>query len=145
MHAINRLTKNLEKWEDQGWLFSKHTNLFKDITTWTRFRSNQTKMIWVKGHSRVKGNEEANKLAAEGSKFDLPPDPPIPTAPTNMIPSGDRLPTIPALRNPPLAFLSTSLLFLQPSTTRYLPANPSSLRRNPTDFAIPLRYFVHFA
>ena len=94
MYAINGLTKNLEKWEDQGWLFSKHANLFKDITAWTRFQSNQTKMIWVKGHSGVKGNEEADKLAAEGLKIDLPPAPPIPTAPTNMIPSGAKLTTL---------------------------------------------------
>ena len=57
----------------------------------------------------------------------------------------DRLPTIPALRNLPLASLSTSPLFLRPTTTRYIPANPSSLRQNPTNFAIPLRYFVRFA
>ena len=57
----------------------------------------------------------------------------------------DRLPTIPAFRNPPLASLSTSPLFLRPTTTRYIPANPSSLRQNPTNFAIPLRYFVRFA
>ena len=57
----------------------------------------------------------------------------------------DWLPTIPALRNPSLASLSTSPLFLRPTTTHYLPANPSSLHRNPTNFAILLHYFVRFA
>ena len=57
----------------------------------------------------------------------------------------DRLPTIPALRNPPLTSLSISPLFLQPMSTHYLPANPSSLRRNLIDFTIPLCYFVHLA
>ena len=63
---------------------------------------------------------------------------------TQTIFNGDRLPTIPAFRNPPLASLSTSPLFLRPTTTRYIPANPSSLRRNPTDFAIP-RVFLDSA
>jgi len=48
MYAILGPTKNLEKWEDKGWLDSKHAGIFRCLTAWVRFRSNTTKIAWVK-------------------------------------------------------------------------------------------------
>lgn len=52
------------------------------------------KMIWVKDHSGVFRNNEANKLAAKSTKIDIPPDTQIPTTPANTIPSCVKLSTL---------------------------------------------------
>jgi len=91
MYAIQGLTKNLEKWEDQGWMYVKHATLFKAITAWTRYRSNTTELTWVKGHSGIRGNDEGDKLANEGARKAPPQNDIAENAPTNTIPSGAKL------------------------------------------------------
>jgi ribonuclease HI len=95
MYVIQGLTKNLEKWEDQGWMRTKHAPLFKNLVAWTRYRSNTTKITWIKGHNGNKGNEEADKLAGEGAHIELPTTPHNPpNPPINTIPSGAKLATL---------------------------------------------------
>lgn len=91
MYVVLGITKHLKTWENQGWMYSKHAEFFKSIIAWTRYRSNTTKITWVKGHSDIKGNEEANKLAGAGADQDMPPLANLPLAPTNTIPSGAKL------------------------------------------------------
>jgi ribonuclease HI len=91
MYAINGLTKNLKKWEDQGWMYCKHPTLFKDIVAWMRHRSNVTDITWVKGHSGIAGNEGADALASIGANYDPIALDTFPAAPQNNIPSGAKL------------------------------------------------------
>ena len=135
MYAILGLTKNLEKWEDQGWMYSKHANLFKSITAWVRFQSNTTKMTWVKGHSSIRGNDEADKLAREGTNKDPPQHETELNAPENTIPSGAKLSTLSqkdfyrgvlaTTRPPPRKSTATNLGRIQACAEEYYETFPS--------------------
>ena len=67
-YAINSLTKHAAKWEGKNWAGNQHSDLFRCITAWIRWRRGMTTIKWVKSHSGDKGNEEADKLAKGGAK-----------------------------------------------------------------------------
>ena len=76
MYTINGLTRNTKKREDQGRMYSKHGDMFKNISAWLRDRSNTTKLI-----------DKADRLANIGAQ--MPPtttdtftNPPINTIPS---------------------------------------------------------------
>jgi ribonuclease HI len=70
-YAIDGLTKNLKKWQDEGFHTVANSDLFELTVLKIRERKAPTEFVWVKGHSGNKGNEAADVLAGEGS---LKPD-----------------------------------------------------------------------
>jgi len=70
-YAIDGLTKHAKEWESHNWMGNQNGDLFKSITAWIRSRNGLTTLKWIKGHDRIKGNEEADKLAGEGARKEL--------------------------------------------------------------------------
>ncbi|KAH7909128.1 ribonuclease H-like protein, partial [Hygrophoropsis aurantiaca] len=92
-YVIDGLTQHLKSWEDAGWIGIANKELFQTAAYLLRKRAAQTKFSWVKGHSGILGNEEADKLADEGSKKNT--DDQITTEiPKNFIIQGAKLETI---------------------------------------------------
>ncbi|KAJ7655668.1 ribonuclease H-like protein [Mycena polygramma] len=65
-YAIDGLTKNMKRWQDEGF----HTIENGDIIglTVAKIQKAPTRFTWVKGHSGIAGNEAADVLAGEGSR-----------------------------------------------------------------------------
>lgn len=67
---------------NQGWVFEWERKRFrkkKNQDLWIRFlkvyRKHRVKMVWIKGHNDIAGNERCDRLAVEASKkSDLPED-----------------------------------------------------------------------
>ncbi|KAJ7172881.1 ribonuclease H-like protein [Mycena crocata] len=64
--CIDGLTKNLQRWEDDGFRTVKNGPLFQVTVARLRERTAPTTFRKVKGHSGIEGNEAADRLAAEG-------------------------------------------------------------------------------
>jgi len=90
-YAIEGLTTHLESWENTGWSGVRHAEVFKCTTAWLRHRSNVTRFVWVKGHSGIAGNDEADKLARQGAESEPTSDNLDLTYPPNKIPTGAKL------------------------------------------------------
>jgi ribonuclease HI len=65
-YAIDGFTKNLQKWQDEGFYTVANETLFELTVAKIRERTAPTEFVWVKGHSGVARNEAADTLAGEG-------------------------------------------------------------------------------
>ncbi|KAG1732242.1 ribonuclease H-like protein, partial [Suillus paluster] len=66
-YVINGLTTHLNDWEDTDWIDVSNAPLFKAIAYQLRQRPTPTSFQWVKGHSGIKGNDKADRLAQNGA------------------------------------------------------------------------------
>ena len=66
--SIKALCKNIDRHTDVDFIHITHTNLLKPIVNKMRKRAGMTSFEWIKGHNGTTGNEEADRLAAEGAR-----------------------------------------------------------------------------
>ncbi|KAI0677753.1 hypothetical protein C8Q78DRAFT_1090248, partial [Trametes maxima] len=71
-YTIKGLTEHLLSWEDKGWIGVANETVLREAAAELRARSAPTTFRWVKGHAGIRGNEEADKLAAQGAKEPRP-------------------------------------------------------------------------
>ena len=76
-YVIDGLTENLTNWEDRGWIEIKNADMFKRAVYLLKRQTALTIFKWVKGHQGIRGNEESDKLAKEGTGKEEPDNLPL--------------------------------------------------------------------
>ncbi len=71
-YVVDGLTTHLRGWENKGWIGVANAAPFCEVVAALRSRTAPTTLRWVKGHSNVRGNEEADKLASLGAELPRP-------------------------------------------------------------------------
>ncbi|KAJ7594805.1 ribonuclease H-like protein [Mycena floridula] len=66
LKIINGLTKNLQRWEDEGFHTTENGALMRVTAAKLWKRKASTTFEWVKGHSGDPGNDGADEMAAQG-------------------------------------------------------------------------------
>ncbi|KAF8301080.1 hypothetical protein DL93DRAFT_2145638 [Clavulina sp. PMI_390] len=69
MWVIRNLTVNEQANSSRGYIGVKNGKLIQATVSTLKMRSGSTDFEWVKGHSGIEGNEEADTLAALGAKM----------------------------------------------------------------------------
>jgi ribonuclease HI len=154
-YVIKALTRHLKDMEDKGWLTTTNGDLIRTTVAWLRARQSPTALQWVKGHNNEEGNEEADRLAAEGATH-----PPINhlelAAPYGLVYSGSKLSAM-TQKNIYLGIKATKLPQDRPAAMGMLDISKGAIKdmtnKSPTEEAIwqslhnkdlsrPLRYFL---
>jgi len=66
--TINAAIKNRHRFEDRGWIGIKNNLELQVMISRLLECNTKTSLKWIKGHSGITGNEEADKAAERGSK-----------------------------------------------------------------------------
>ncbi|KNZ80733.1 Ribonuclease H1 [Termitomyces sp. J132] len=69
---LDNITKDLKKREDEGWIGMANKSIMRPLVVRLKERSGITLFNKVKGHTAIRGNEEADKLAGIGAKKTTP-------------------------------------------------------------------------
>ncbi|EIW61243.1 RnaseH-domain-containing protein, partial [Trametes versicolor FP-101664 SS1] len=116
-YVVDGLTKHLPLWERQGWLGVANADVIRNLVGLLRTRSAPTTFKWVKGHARVHGNEEADRLAGQGANLARPHLPMYPPAPERYI-----------VRGASMLYLTQKAAYLGIRRWNGLPPRPSTER-----------------
>ncbi len=90
-YVIEGLTVHLPKWERIGWVGVANADVIAETASALRSRCALTTFRWVKGHSGVRGNEEADRLAGEAADLPTPFRPISLPPPRRYLPPGASL------------------------------------------------------
>ncbi|KAJ3733993.1 hypothetical protein DFJ43DRAFT_1131013 [Lentinula guzmanii] len=66
--TIDGLTRNRQRWEDNGFAGVANAKELRTTIATLRRRNTPTTLKWVKGHSGLEGNDKADALAKKGSE-----------------------------------------------------------------------------